>query len=200
MPMGENPVSQYADAGCYIIYHPEFEGVTVHQREDINITYNKPPIESGWRDKDGSKLWRMLIRPKHKSSLVDRLLMSKSPRVTRLELPQDATEYVHNVCYIIYHPEFEGVTVHRREDINITYNKPPIESGWRDKDGSKLWRMLIRPKHKSSLVDRLLMSKSPRVTRLELPQDATECVHNVYDLLSIWQAIRFMHAACGFPV
>ena len=23
-------MTQYADAGCYIIYHPEFEGVTVH--------------------------------------------------------------------------------------------------------------------------------------------------------------------------
>ena len=41
---------QYADAGCYIIYHPEFEGVTVHRQEDINITYNKPSVESGWRD------------------------------------------------------------------------------------------------------------------------------------------------------
>ena len=44
------------------------------------------------------------------------------------------------------------------------------------------------------------MSKSPRVTKLKLPQDAIECAHNVYELPSIRQAIRFMHAACGFPV
>ena len=44
------------------------------------------------------------------------------------------------------------------------------------------------------------MSKSSRVTKRELPQNAIECAHNVYELPSIRQAIRFIHAACGFPV
>ena len=31
-------MTQYGNKECYIIYHPEFEGVTVHQREDVSIT------------------------------------------------------------------------------------------------------------------------------------------------------------------
>ena len=65
-------MTQYADAGCYIICHLELEGVTVHQREDVSITYNRLPIEYGWCERDGVKLWRMLIRLKQKSSIVDR--------------------------------------------------------------------------------------------------------------------------------
>ena len=51
---------------------------------------------------------------------------------------------------------------------------------------------------KLSIVERLLLSKSPKVSAAHL-SETTEVAHNVYELPSIEEGIRWMHAACGYP-
>ena len=51
---------------------------------------------------------------------------------------------------------------------------------------------------KSSIVEKLLLSKSPKVSAAHLSA-AKEIAHNVYKLPSIEEGIRWMHAACGYP-
>ena len=48
-------------------------------------------------------------------------------------------------------------------------------------------------------MERLMLSKSPTISSDVLAQ-ATQVAHNVYELPSIEQGIRWMHAACGYPV
>ena len=62
-----------------------------------------------------------------------------------------------------------------------------------------MWHIPIAVKSKSTLVERLLLTKSPRVTREQLPDTAVEHANNVYELPSIAQAIAWMHAVCGYP-
>ena len=40
-------IGKYADKGYVIVYHPEYEGVSVHQKEDIVIDWSRPPIRTG---------------------------------------------------------------------------------------------------------------------------------------------------------
>ena len=90
-------VSAYADEGCYVVFHPHEEGVTIHRREDLDLTCKRGPVETGWRANDGARLWHVPIAAKNKSTLVERLLLTKSPRVTREQLPDTAVEHANNV-------------------------------------------------------------------------------------------------------
>ena len=110
---------------------------------------------------------------------------------------------------MIFHPHFEGVTIHRPEDVDISYTGEPVAAGYRETTGHRFWHLPIRAPNKKdpadmplakklSLVERLLLSKSPKVS-MELLSEATEIAHNVYELPSTEQGIRWMHAACGYP-
>ena len=74
----------------------------------------------------------------------------------------------------IFHPREEGVTVHRHGTISITTTEPPVLQGCKSK-GAKLWMI--------SAVDK---TKKERANK-------------VYDLPSISQTVRYLHAAAGFP-
>ena len=85
-----------------MIFHPHFEGVTMH-REDVDIKYTCEPVISGYRERTGHRFWRVPIKapesaqqtPK-KLSIVERLMLSKSPTILRDVLAQ-ATKVAHNV-------------------------------------------------------------------------------------------------------
>ena len=105
---------------------------------------------------------------------------------------------------MIFHPHYEGVTIHRPEDVDISYAGKPVAAGYRETTGDGFWRMPITAPQKEgpvdislakklSLVERLLLSKSPKVST-ELLSEATEIAHNVYELPSTKQGIRWMHA------
>ena len=51
---------------------------------------------------------------------------------------------------------------------------------------------------KLSLVDQLLLSKLLPLSREQL-SEAKEIAHNVYEIPSLSQGIRWMHAVCGYP-
>ena len=110
---------------------------------------------------------------------------------------------------MIFHPHFGGVTIHKPEDVNIDYTGKPVASGFRERTGHRFWRIPIKAPEtpeteqmpmscKPSIVERLLLSKSPTITKEQL-SNATEISHNVYELPSIEQGIRYMHATCGYP-
>jgi hypothetical protein len=71
------------------------------------------------------------------------------------------------------------VTVHKKDTITITTTKPPILQGSKSR-GAKLW------------------TTSAKYTTKK--ERAKEWANNAYDLPSIKQIVRYLHAAAGFPV
>ena len=49
--------SAFANQGLIMIFHPHFEGVTMYQPEDDDITYKGKPVISGYREESGNKFW-----------------------------------------------------------------------------------------------------------------------------------------------
>ena len=76
----------------------------------------------------------------------------------------------------IFRPGDEGVTIHKKGTLTITTSEPPMLQGCK-KRGAKLWTV------------------SAPATNNE-----HEEVANVYNLLSISQTIKYLHAAAGYPV
>ena len=110
---------------------------------------------------------------------------------------------------MIFHSHYGGVTIHRLEDVDISYSGEPVAAGYQETTGNRFWRMPIdapgsttaknmRLEKKLALVERLLLSKLPKVLAAHAAT-ATEVAHNVYELPSIEEGIRWMHAACGYP-
>ncbi len=81
----------------------------------------------------------------------------------------------------IFHPAGRGVTVHQKKSVHIRLLHKPVLQGWQDENG--LWQLSREP------TAPILVSKT--VTQ--------EAASNVYSLPSILQAIKYLHAAEGFP-
>ncbi len=82
----------------------------------------------------------------------------------------------------------DGVTVHKETDILITCKGEPIFIGVRDEQG----RYQI-----------LLIQQQGQWQPWRPSKQAQKCLHqanSVYDLPSMEQAIKWMHAVCGYPV
>jgi len=74
----------------------------------------------------------------------------------------------------IFHPGEDGVTVHKQGTVSITTTEPPVLQGCK-KRGATLWTISADDETK------------------------IERANNVYDLPSINQTVRYLHAAAGFP-
>ena len=81
----------------------------------------------------------------------------------------------------IFHPGNKGVTIHEGGNRSTA-----VLQGWRDDTG--LWRL-----------DGDKTSMRGRVSETTTNTSATDTASNVYSLPSTAQAIRFLHAAAGFP-
>jgi hypothetical protein len=75
----------------------------------------------------------------------------------------------------IFHPENEGVTIHKRGTLTIATNKPPVLQGCKEK-GDNLWTVSTNE------------------------EEGEEEANNVYNLPSTKQSLRYLHASAGFPV
>ena len=82
----------------------------------------------------------------------------------------------------------DGVTVHKEQDVLITCNGEPILIGVRDENG----RYRIPLVQQNGQWQPRKPSKKARQTLRQ--------ANSVYDLPSIEQAIKWMHAVCGYPV
>jgi hypothetical protein len=77
----------------------------------------------------------------------------------------------------IFHPEEEGVTIHKERTVTISTSKPPVLQACKNYT-EKLWTLSV--------------SKDEEKEREE--------VRNVHSLPSIPQSIRYLHTAAGLPV
>jgi len=80
----------------------------------------------------------------------------------------------------IFHPKGQGVTVHREGTLKLHVMEKPVLQGWRDAIG--LWRL----------------SRDQKGSE-DTKQGIDQIALNVYNLPSIKQIIRYLHAAEGFP-
>ena len=51
----------FANQGLIMIFHPHYEGVTIHRREDVDITCTGDPVVTGYREQTGKGFWRVPI-------------------------------------------------------------------------------------------------------------------------------------------
>jgi hypothetical protein len=86
----------------------------------------------------------------------------------------------------IFHPRNEGVTIHKEGTVTITSTKPADLQGWRAKSG--LWEFNPNKNNKHS---------PPQTENKPPPPEDTIC--NVHGLPSTPMAIRYLHAAAGYP-
>jgi hypothetical protein len=80
----------------------------------------------------------------------------------------------------IFHPHGEGVTVHKKNTFRLQSFRKPVLQGWRDASG-------------------LLRASCDEKKPIRVSQTDNETAANVYNLPSIPQTIRYLHAAAGFP-
>ena len=74
----------------------------------------------------------------------------------------------------IFHPGEQGVMIHSPGSVSIITKSPPVLQGCKPK-GAKLWTI---SDNENSMKER---------------------INNVYDLPSINQTVKYLHAAAGFP-
>jgi len=82
----------------------------------------------------------------------------------------------------------EGVTVHKEEDVLITCRGEPVLIGKRDEYGRYRIPLVQR---RDKMQPRIPSKKARKILRQ---------ANSVYDLPSTEQAIKWMHAVCGYPV
>ena len=85
--------------------------------------------------------------------------------------------------YTIFMPGGKGVQVFDENKSNVTVTGDAVLRGWRDSHG--LWRVPVGDDSNADI----------SLTRKEL----NESLHNVFDLPSIKNTIRYMHTSIGFP-
>ena len=85
-----------------------------------------------------------------------------------------------------------GYTVTFSASVVKIYNQhgTPVIHGWRDKNGPRLWFMLLLPDK----------ATAPLPTSSPPPMHMSLQAFSAYDLLSIEALVRYFHAAVGFPV
>ena len=98
------------------------------------------------------------------------------------------------------------LTVFDEEEVNIydglktkiEINSKPIIKGWRDPE-TGLYRIPLKTKIENWNTDTILLNKErSKKIQMNIPK-ASEEINNVYELPSTEKAIRFLHAAAGFP-
>ena len=151
--------------------------------------------------------------------------LSRNIHVSRTDLPPETgqkiivpgvwhsllggTNFADQGLIMIFYPHYGGVTIHKPEDVDVSYTGKP---GCRVGLSRKHWELFLAytqycPNRQQTkryaidnkllLVEYLILSKLPKVTALHLSK-VTEFAHSVYELASIGEGIRWMHAACGY--
>ena len=92
-------VGKYSNRGYVVVYHPHYEGVTVHEKDDIIIDWQRPPVCTGWRDRT-DKLWHWSLKAPMTKQLTH-WLERDAPTVTPLDIttrmPKSTVALANNV-------------------------------------------------------------------------------------------------------
>jgi hypothetical protein len=79
----------------------------------------------------------------------------------------------------VFHAGSEGVEVYQKDAVKISATTLPVLQGWREQSG--LWKM------------------GCRLDMMDAETTPNDHAQNVYDLPSVPSAIRYLHAAAGYP-
>jgi hypothetical protein len=91
----------------------------------------------------------------------------------------------------------EQVNIYDARNTKVLVTRKAILRGWYDKT-TKLWRLPLVPIVINENTDTVLTTKPPTEFLPKRPP-ANEAVHNVYELKTQPELIRYLHAAAGFP-
>jgi len=90
------------------------------------------------------------------------------------------------------------VNIYDQRDTSITASRPAILRGWREPGTNELWRIPLVPVVRNNNTDTIIVKRPPSeyLPHCPLPSEA---IHNVYELKTQPELIRYLHAAAGFP-
>jgi hypothetical protein len=91
----------------------------------------------------------------------------------------------------------DTVNVDDANETIITVTKDAILQGWRDTD-SKLWRIPLVDVVQNVNTDTIVVNRPPTEFLTDRPP-TEEAIHNVYELKTSPELVRYLHAAAGFP-
>ena len=90
----------------------------------------------------------------------------------------------------------EEVNIYDANTTKITVSRGSILKGWHDANG--LWRIPLVPSVKNNNTDTAIVNEPPSQL-LPNRRQPSEAIHNVYELPTKAEIIRYYHAAAGFP-
>ena len=91
----------------------------------------------------------------------------------------------------------EEVNIYYASDTQITVTRGAVLRGWQDKTCG-LWRILLVKNITNKNTQTALVQVPPMEILYDCP-NANESIHNVYEIKTKPEMIRYYHAAAGFP-
>ena len=187
---------------------PESKGWDKKKREEANVvmmTYDSGADRTYISEKDRAKAGLPILRQSSKKVQVANGEVVKAKNVTALPFPQlsararqaDTFEQFPTSLMSVGQTSDDGtisiftkdgVTVHKEEDVLITCKGEPILIGKRDEHG----------RYRIPLTQQRGQWQPRRGSKRQ--RDFLRQANSVYDLPSTEQAIKWMHAVCGYPV
>jgi hypothetical protein len=92
----------------------------------------------------------------------------------------------------------DEVNIYDERDTIIKVSRAAILRGWRELGTNDLWRIPLVPVIRNNNTDTIIVKQPPSEFLPNRPAPA-EAIHNVYELKSQPELIRYPHAAAGFP-
>ena len=90
----------------------------------------------------------------------------------------------------------DTVNIYDANDTIITVTKDAILRGWRD-TGIKLWQIPLVEVVRNLNTDTIIVNKPPTEFLPDRPP-TEEAIHNVYELKTSPELVRYLHTAAGF--
>ena len=190
----------------HVHFAPRAQICTFHAAQTaITVTYDSGADGHYLSEQDRARAQLPILRRSTKFVGVANGDTSRGTNVTRLpvpDLPDQATEadtfkdFPHSLMSVGKTADAgtisiftkDGVTVHKEQDILITCKGQPILIGTRDERG----------RYRIPLVQQRGQWQPRAPTKRA--KKALQQANSVYDLPSTEQAIKWMHAVCGYPV
>ncbi len=92
----------------------------------------------------------------------------------------------------------DEVNIYDERDTVIKVSRAAILRGWREPGTNDLWRIPLVPVVRNNNTDTIIVKRPPSEYLPNRPAP-TEAIHNVYELKTQPELIRYLHAAAGFP-
>ncbi len=91
----------------------------------------------------------------------------------------------------------EQVKIYDANNTKIIATRGAVINGWRN-TGTGMWRVALLPTVSNTNTDTALLDRPPTEFLPNRPPP-TEAIHNVYELKTKPELVRYLHAAAGYP-